>query len=279
MVNKIFLTLFLFALSSWAIGVSFPTAPVPTARFATGVSYDYYGGYMSYKESPLFLTEDIPFNMHGIVAFVTFAPVTFINLGFDMGIRDVNAFYAEELYNMADNLTGQFGFSGGAHLKFATPYFGDVFGIIAVGKWQSFYSEGNSDNTKWYYGDIPVNWSNSGDIITGAGGFSFHVKNFGYISFGAKYLDIYGEVKVSPAVIEKTKWSNDPMLGGWISADYFPRTNIKNYIPFLSFEVGFFPDSKAFTGGNPVLKNASFSVTIGGITNPLYGNSDKNWRP
>ena len=253
LVRKIILSVALLAVSSWATSVSAPAAPVPAARFATGITYNYLGGYL-YK-APV---EDLAFNTHGINAFFTYAPLTSINLGVDLGMRDVNM--EKGIYGF----NGRFGIAAGSHLKFATPYFGDVMGLVAMCRGLWFYSE---DQFNTYY---------SGRELTSAGGLSFHVQRVGYISFGAKYLEIFGENGYG---LEKGKWSNDATLGGWIAFDFFPRTDIKQYIPFISFEFGFFPNDKPFYGGNPVLRNASFGITIGGITRRLYGNTDENWRP
>lgn len=249
--RKILLSAFLLVVSSWAAIVSYPAAPVPTARFATGVSYDYFGGY--FYKAPV---EDLSFSMHGINAFFTYAPITYINLGVDLGMRDVNI--PKDLYEF----NGKLGIAAGSHLKLVTPYFGDVIGIVGIARGLWFHSGQNES----YY---------SGAELTGAGGLSFHIKRFGYISFGAKYLEIFGENSV-----ELGTWSNDVTLGGWMSFDYFPKTNIKKYIPFISFEFGFFPASdKPFYGKSPIVRNASFGVTIGAITHCLYGDTDINWRP
>ena len=281
----VFLALILFASSSWAIGISFPSAPVPTARFATGATYDYYGGYMDFdKNSPLFAPQVLPFSMHGINAFFTYAPITYVNFGVELGARDVNTHPDSKLSLAQDELNGTLGLSAGAHLKLATPYFADVFALVATGKGGWFYSEGNKNDVKWYYtpngiDTTWVNWNNGGKFVTIGGGFSFHVKRFGYISFGAKYLDVWGGIGWVPEVLPETKWVNDAYVGGWAAFDYFPRTRIEKFFPFISFEFGFFPNSEFFAGGRPIVRNASFSVTIGAITRKLYGNSDENWRP
>lgn len=270
---------------SWAIGLSFPSTPVPTARFATGVSYDYYGGYMDYdNNSKLFWQDDLPVSLHGINAFFTYAPITYVNFGVELGARDANINPDKKFSLAQSELNGTLGFSAGAHLKFATPYFSDVFGFVAAAKGTWFYSEGNSNKTEWYYIDgegnmTPVNWNNNGNIVAINGGISFHVKRFGYISFGAKYLDVMGKINLEPEIIEKTKWVNDAYIGGWLALDYFPKTRIEKFIPFISFELGFFPNDKPFDGGRPILRNASFSVTVGAIMKRLYGDDDENWRP
>jgi len=250
--RKILLLAILFAVSSWATSVSYPAAPVPTARFATGATYDYFGGY--FYRAPV---SDLPFNMHGINAFFTYAPVTYVNFGVDLGMRDVNIPQGNHNYDF----NGKLGIAAGQHLKLATPYFGDVMGIVAMCRGLWFYSK---DSHSSFY---------SGSQLVGSGGLSFHVQRFGYISCGIKYLEIFGENGFGDGT-----WSNDATLGGWASFDYFPKTNVKRYIPFISFEFGFFPSDKPFYGSGTIVRNASFGVTIGAITNRLYGDED-NWRP
>lgn len=252
-VRKILLAAVLFAVSSWAANVSYPSAPVPSARFATGITYDYLGGY--FYKAPI---EDLPFSMHGVNAFFTYAPVTYVNFGVDLGMRDVNIPNGDHDYGF----NGKLGIAAGSHLKLATPYFGDVMGIIAMCRGLWFHSK--DDNDSFY----------SGPELTGAGGLSFHVKRFGYISFGCKYFEIFGENGIGDG-----DWSNDATVGGWASFDYFPKTNVKKYIPFISFEFAFFPSDNPFYGGSPIVRNASFAVTIGAITHRIYGDDNRNWRP
>ena len=315
----VLLTMFLFSVSSWALGVSFPSAPVPTARFATGISYDYFGGYISADEhsQSLLKERNLPLSMHGTTAFFTYAPSTFVNIGVDMGLRNANISRTGELrpYPIPNPITGEIkvvnsqslnglmGLSAGPHIKLATPLLGDVLRFVATGRASWFHSEGSGRNRKWYIeyeyltfepgedDDDPgkwvivqdqfeFNWNNSGSILAGSAGLSFNVRNIGFISFGAKYLDIRGEIKATPhGLFENTKWENESKIGGWAAFDFFPPTNIGRYIPFISFEAGFFPNSNPFIGGNPALRNATFSVTIGAITRRLYGNTEEIWRP
>lgn len=260
LVRAIFLSTVLLAASSWAASVSSPTAPVPAARFATGASYDYFGGYLHKPRVAGVRIDDLPFKMNGVNAFFTYAPATSINIGVDLGMRNVSLPQGDFEFN------GKMGIAAGSHLKLSTPYFGDVMGIIAICRGLWFYSEDRNDRNAYY----------SGMDFTGAGGLSFHIKNIGYVSLGAKYFEIVGENSNEG---NNRKWSNDATLGGFVSFDFFPQTNMKNQIPFISLEFGFFPNDKPFYGGSPAIRNASFGVTIGAITHPLYGNSDRNWRP
>jgi len=242
---------------SWGGGIAYPLTSVPTARFATALSYDMYGGYLYKSSIPNAAT-----TLQGFNASFTYSPITYINFGFDAGERSVKILTYDDQYKFDGNI----GFAGGAHAKFATPYFNDLLGGVAFVRALWFSSE---DKYEIYYGGMD---------FTTAGGLSFHVKNFGYISFGAKYFEIVGKNGGVPGSAGGT-WSNDEVLGGWVSFDMFPRLFERKYIPFFSIELALFPGADAFDGAKPLIKNASFGITIGAITNRLYGNSDKDWTP
>lgn len=259
--NKIILLVtFLAAVSSYGAGASYPSAPVPAARFASGISYDYGGGYLFSRVVPVPV-----FSLYGINAFGTYGLADYINIGADLGLKDVNIHSSDP--NRSFN--GRMGIAAGPHLKLATPYLGDVFAVVAFTRTHWFYSE---DKGRYIY--------YKGLDFTGSGAFSFHVKDFGYISMGVKYSEIFGNYGIVeyPGLDERT-WTNAGNIGGWVAFDYFPKTGVKNYLPFISFELGFFPNSSEVLGKKPVFRNISFSVTVGGITNRLYGDSGASWRP
>jgi hypothetical protein len=254
--RKILLLLCLTAVCSWSAGVSYPSAPVATARFATGISYEYSGGYL-YNTSNI----QLPYSIFGPSAFFTYALATCVNIGVDVGMRSVNIHHSNQY-----DFDGRMGISAGSHLKLATPYMGDVFGIVTLVRGLWFYSEAKNDS---YY---------SGLDLTGSGGLSFHIKGAGYLSFGVKYSEILGD-NYTAHLNKDGEWSNDALLGGWIAFDYFPKSSIKEFLPYLSFEFGFFPNDKPWHGTKPGLRNASFAISIGGVTKKLYGDKTVNWRP
>ncbi|MCL1946996.1 MAG: hypothetical protein FWF51_07615 [Chitinivibrionia bacterium] len=250
---------FLAAASVFGGGVSYPSATIPAARFASGVSYDYIGGYLTLNSS----TDPTPaYSLYGANIFFTYGLADFINAGVDLGLKDANIHSSDPSFVF----NGRMGAAAGTHVKLSTSYMGDVFAIVLFSRFHFFYSE-----------DKGRNEYNRGRDITASGAFSFHVKEFGYITMGAKYLDITAKIYGKPAPPE---FKNDALVGGWVAFDYFPKTAIKTYLPFVSFELGFFPNSeRKVLEKKPVFRNISFSVTIGGITNRLYGNSDDGWRP
>lgn len=244
------------AVVSWGASVSYPFTPVPTARFATALSYDMYGIGL-YKSNVAGASAMI----HGFNASFTYSPITFINFGLDVGERKVDIFTYDKSYNF----DGKIGFAGGTHVKLATPYFSDIIGIVGVAR-TLWFSSARHDV---YYGGMD---------FTGAGGISFHINSFGYISCGMKYFEIFGRTGGVQSPIG-SNWSNDKVSGGFVSFDMFPKTSARKYIPFVSVELALFPQLEAFDGDRPAIRNASLSITIGGITNRLYGNSDNDWRP
>jgi hypothetical protein len=258
---------FLAVASVFGGGVSYPSAPVPAARFASGVSYDYIGGYLVRGDfNNLNATDPTPaYSLYGANIFFTYGLADFINVGVDLGLKDANVH--SSLPDYAFN--GKTGAAAGTHVKLSTAYMGDVFAIVLFSRWHFFNSEdkGRSEYIR-------------GQDFTASGAFSFHVKEFGYISMGAKFFNIDDKIDGEGYSDPKHSFRNDAFVGGWVGFDYFPKTAIKTYLPFVSFELGFFPKSDSnVLEKKPVFRNISFSVTIGGITNRLYGNSDDGWRP
>ncbi|MDR0303682.1 MAG: hypothetical protein LBH98_02775 [Chitinispirillales bacterium] len=259
MVNRKLSVLFAFiaVVFSYGGGVAYPLTPVPSARFATAISYDMYGGYL-YKPS----ISGATVTLQGFNASFTYSPITFINFGFDLGERNVKIFTHDEQYRF----DGKIGFAGGTHAKFATPYFNELIGVVGFVRALWFSSETKNET---YYGGMD---------FTGAGGLSFRVKNFGYISLGAKYFEIVGK-NGEVSGTQSGSWGNEDVFGGWVSFDMFPKIPVRKHIPFFSIELCLFPGADAFDGTKPAIRNASFNLTIGAITNRLYGNSDKDWTP
>jgi len=300
--RKIFLLALLAVGYSWGASVSFPSAPVPTGRFATGIGYDYNGGFLhkvsEISEEDKLLgfrihppLEHIPFRTRGINAFVSYGLSNFINIGVDVGVRDVrvvdNNLYAllfdddpllpaDTLLFFRPDFDGRFGLSAGANLKLATPYMGDVMAIVGVARGQWYNSKDGRGGNSYY----------SGLNFTASGGLSFNATDFGYITLGAKYFEIMGKNHAYAHEGSGTyyaggdgRWSNSAVLGGFVAVDYFPKSTIQNYIPFFSFEFSFFPDKKGFSGSNPVLRSAGFAVTAGAFSRRVVGDKDEIWRP
>lgn len=245
------------AIFSWGANVAFPSVAIPEARFGVGASYDITTG-------DLYGVDDVPFSMNTINASFTFAPVSVMNFGVDIGTRNVRIYSSDEVFDFR----GKMGFSAGGHLRLSTPLLKDVFGATALIKGAWFYSKNDYDA---FYRGVDV---------TGALGFVFHIKQVGYISFGGKYFEIFGENQGFND-INTSSWSNDETLGGWVAFDFFPKMKQQgSYIPFVTLEAGVFPGASAFRGDKSGIHNLSFSVTIGAITQRLYGESTElEWCP
>jgi len=292
--RKIFLTALLAVTYSWSASVSFPAAPVPAGRFATGIGYDYNGGFLhkvDVRPMPGFTLhpslEHLPFRTRGLNAFVSYGLSSNINIGVDVGVRDVrikdNNLYALTTVPPSDdtiffrpNFDGRFGLSAGANLKLATPYMNDVMAIVGVARGQWYNSKCGQGGSAFH----------SGLNFTASGGLSFNASDFGYITFGAKYFEIMGKNGVYANDDDgiyngggSGKWSNSAVLGGFFAVDYFPKSNIQQYIPFFSFEFSFFPDKNGFSGSSPVLRSAGFAVTAGAFSRRVVGDKDEVWRP
>jgi len=292
--RKIFLLALLAVTYSWSASVSFPAAPVPTGRFATGIGYDYNGGFL-HNIDTVYGIDNLAFKTRGLNAFFTYGIVQSINLGVDIGVRDVrirdNNLAGWQLLPRYDNdgdliaidtlltrveFKGRFGLAAGAHLKLSTPYIGDVMAIVGTARGNWFYSETYGSNS----------WHNGLDFTAG-GGLSFNVNDFGYITLGAKYFEIMGKNGINAHEGDGMffpgndggYWSNSAVMGGFIAVDYFPKSNIQQYIPFFSFEFSFFPDKNGFSGSNPVLRSAGFAVTAGAFSRRVVGDKDEIWRP
>ena len=275
---------------SWGAGVSFSGAPVPAGRFATGLTFDYSGAYLEFNldsGSTSFLADQVfPYRTRNVYGFLTYGLANSINIGFDIGIGDFDIM--SDIVNSdssrAFGFDGRIGLTTGAHAKLATPYMGNVFALVGAFRSLWFYSRDKDE------GPDELSESISGMSLNASAGFSFRVRDMGFISFGAKYHDLsakhssYGRTVGENGQLDADldwKMSNDRNIGGFIALDFFPRTDIRRYIPFVSIEFSFFPDSsRPFTGTAPRLRNAGFSTTIGAFSRKLTGhNRDEIWRP
>ncbi len=241
---------------SMAAGLASPIAPIPDARIGVGITYgmDGFNLYDSEIEAGATLSS--------IQATVAYAPVTNINLGIDLGVTSVSVKTEET----AKDFSGDFGFSGGANAKLSSNFINDRVAFTGILKGGWFYSSTDED---YYY---------RGVTLSGSLGPTFHINNFGYLGFGYKYFEINGENEGSGNV--SSYWGNDQTMGGYLSVDYFPKSEvISSYIPYISFVVDVFPEA-GLQKNDIALHNISFSISFGAITNRLYGKkSEVNWRP
>jgi hypothetical protein len=247
------LTVIATSLSLNAANFATPAAPIPEARFGIGLAYD-ISSFELYKD------EENSASISNIHADVSFAPITNINIGVNLGISSVKTFTAQDNYDFKGNP----GFAGGGSVKLSSPFIKDLVGFIATTKAVWFMSK-NSNDVEY-----------KGLDINGVLGISVRIKEVGYISGGGKYYEIDGE---NISGTHEATWSNSETIGGWLAFDYFPKSKlITEYIPYISFAFELFPGAN-FDGEAPI-NNMAFSVAFGALTKRVFGaKTEKQWRP
>jgi hypothetical protein len=241
-----------------ALNLANPATLIPVARMAVGASYD-VGGYTISNDS-------VPCVMNRFQGRLTFAPLSFLNIGVDAGASRM--FVAGDTTS-ADTIgvfKGNFGFSGGIHIIMGTRFFyNDLFRIVGIGQ-ASFFS--SSDNTKITYG---------GNEGTGAVGLQFHIPRFGYITVGPEIYLISGKNKGFDGI--QHRYSNINNVRGWMAIDYFPKDKVmSNNKYYISLEISLSP--MADFNKEAALQEIRFSIGLGSITKRLYGEeSDVEWSP
>ncbi len=250
--------IFFVSFSVSASNLATPSTLIPVARLAVGASYD-VGGYTVTNDS-------IPSIMNRFQARLTFAPLSFLNIGIDAGVTQVEVASDTNPVDIVGNFHGGYGFSGGAHIIAGTPFFyNDLFRIIAIGQ-GTIFSSSNSSNIV-----------HKGRDVAGVIGFQFHIPRFGYISAGPEAYLLFGENKDYRGT--KHRYSNINNLRGWLAIDYFPKEKLfqGNKI-FISVETALSPDAR-FNKKAP-LQEIRFSIGFGSVSKRLYGEvSDVEWSP
>jgi hypothetical protein len=255
-----FLTLLLVSIGApYASNLANPAVTLPEARISIGASY-YLGGYS--------LTNlEVPSLFNRIHGRLDYGPFKYVTLGIDLGATqiEVDKFAIDE--DTIPVFHGKYGFSGGAHLKVATPPFlKRRLALIAIGQATIFNSE--NQNIKTGY---------NGKDGTGIIGIQLHVPGFGYISAGPWVYLIQGESKSYDGTT--SFFSNTDNIRGWLSIDYFPKiTTLSTNKPYFSFEFSISPNASA--SKRLPFQEISASISIGSITKRLYGSeSDIEWNP
>jgi hypothetical protein len=161
---------------------------------------------------------------------------------------------------------GNFGFSGGAHLKASTPFFfNDFLAVVGIAQATYFSSE-----NKWsaQYGGIDV---------SGGAGIQIHVSRFGYITLGSEVDLIEGTNRGFDGA--EGTYSNLNNIRGWLAVDFFPAFAMGGGTkPYVSVEVSVSPEAEF--GGNVPIREFGFSVCLGSVTKRLYGEeTDVEWQP
>jgi len=249
------LTLFLF---SSANNLSNPLVLMPQARIAVGASY-MLGGYS-------LTNREVPSIFNRFYGSVSYAPVSFCNFGIDAGATQLEVAGDTTSVDTFGIFHGEYGFSGGGHIKLGTPFlFNNLLAIIAIFHGTTFSSKNNNGTIY------------SGLDACGGIGVQFHISSFGYITAGSQIYLITGKNK--NYLGQKGYYSNVNNMRVWIGFDYFPKANIetKNLL-YVSFETAISPKVK-FNARAPV-EEISFSVSVGSVTPQLYGKKTEiDWNP
>jgi len=256
LLNKCITIGFLSLGISNAANLANPGITFPEARIAIGASYD-LGGYT-------LTNQELPSLFNRIHARVTYSPLKYVSIGIDGGTIRIDV---ERTSDSAATFHGKFGYSGGGHLKLATPSFiKDKLTVVALAQGTIFKSE-NKFSAEY-----------AGKDATGAVGIQVHIPGFGYITAGPWVYLIQGENRSYDGTT--SFYSNINNIRGWLAVDYFPKMKelTNNSKPYISFEFSISP--KANYSERIPIQEFSFSISIGSITNRLYGTqSEVDWSP
>lgn len=240
---------------SEAANLANPANSFPEARLAIGASY-HLGGYT-------LTNQELPSMFNRLHARVSYSPLKYVSFGIDGGTIQIDV---ERSNDSAATFHGNFGYSGGGHLKLATPsFFKQKLSVVALAQGTIFKSANKFDAEY------------AGKDATGAVGIQVHIPGFGFITAGPWVYLIQGENKSYNG--STSFYSNTNNVRGWLAVDYFPKMKeISNNKPYISFEFSISP--KADYSKRVPVQEFSFSISIGSITNRLYGTqSEVEWSP
>jgi len=235
--------------SSFGANLANPAAQIGDARIAVGASYHLGGSTITNLE--------IPMMMNRITGRVSYSPVRYLNIGFDLGTVQVSVDQYPAGSDTIPVFDGNFGWSGGGYIKLTTPFLFNHVALIGLANGNFFRSQ---NDLKAYYG---------GKDGAGAVGIQVRIPKFGFISAGPHVYYIEGENRGYEG--NTGNYSNINNLRGWIAVDYFPQANVfnSNQQPYLSFE--FTASPKINTSSRVRVQEFSASITLGAITQRLYG--------
>jgi hypothetical protein len=239
-----------------ASNIANPGAMLPAGRISVGASY-HVGGYT-------ITNEDLGCIVNRFHARIAYSPLDYLNFGIDLGTTQMDV----DSVTLADSthftsFQGNYGFSGGLHLKAATPrFFNDMMAVIGGAEATIFTSENDEGAS---YGGIDV---------AGVLGLQFRIPKFGFVSAGAKMYYIEGTNKPYNSDTEGS-FSNTDNLQGWLAVDFLPSFKSAGKMkgmPYFSAEMTLTPGVSV--GDAVPLKGISFSIGIGWVSPKLYGEEE-----
>ncbi|MGB7569800.1 MAG: hypothetical protein WBM07_18200 [Chitinivibrionales bacterium] len=145
-----------------AANLADPAVLFPVARITLAGSYD-LGGYTITNDS-------VPCIMNRFHASLTYSPFSFLNIGIDAGASEMDVAGDTTSKDSIGIFNGNYGFSGGLHLKVGSQFFyNDLVRIIGIGQ-ITYFSTANNNGARYIVKD-------------GAGvvGLQFHVPHFGFV--------------------------------------------------------------------------------------------------
>lgn len=249
MKSKLLLVILCFFISAFSSNIANPAVAIPAANMLIGASY-HLGGYT--------LTNlNLPSIFNRFHGRVDYAPIFYVNIGVDLGATQIEVDRYISKTDTIDMFHGNYGFSGGAHLKLSTPFFAKkTLSFFTIGQATTFNSK-NYNNAA--YGGIDG---------TGVIGFQVHIPNFGFVSAGPMVYLIEGETKSSDG--QKGAFSNSNNVRGWLAIDYYLKGNdISKENAYISVEFSVSPNVN-YSGRIPI-QEFSLSVSLGYISGKLYG--------
>jgi len=248
------ITLFLSA--GYASNLANPASPLPAANILLGASY-HLGGYsLTNLEIPAMFKR-----FHGRI---DYAPVNYVSLGIDLGATQIEVDKYVTGTDSVDEFHGDYGFSGGAHLKLSTPsILKKTVSFFTIGQ-ATMFSSKNDDGAKY-----------GGYDGTGVIGIQVKIPGFGFISIGPMVYLIEGDAEGTDNKSEF--YSNTNNVRGWIAVDYHLKgPELSKGNAYISFEFSASP--KADYSSRIPVQEFSFSVSLGYISGKLYGVTDKQPR-
>ncbi len=257
-VTAFFAVIVCVSLNTEADNLANPLAPLPPARVAVGVSYNFEGHTITNME--------VNSVMNRILLRGTYSPLEYIDIGAGLGAgnTEVESFTtSQDRYSPV--FQGKYSFAWELSLQLTTPMLNDMFGLTSIINGSGFSSE-NDEKAEY-----------SGHNATGGVGMLFHIPNIGYASAGARMHLIRGTSRSYSG--KKGSFSNINNLRGWIAFEYYPKLeNSNKTVPYLGIEVSLSPD--AGVGGSVPIKDMGISLVIGAVTKRLYGKHEgAEWRP
>lgn len=226
-----------------------PASALPAANILLGASY-HLGGYS--------LTNlEVPSMFNRFHGRIDFAPLDFVSFGVDLGTIQIDVDRYTTGTDTVNLFHGNYGFSGGAHLKLSSPSFlKKMISVFMITQGTMFSSE---NSNKVSYG---------GYDGCGVVGLQIRIPKFGFVSIGPMAYVIEGEAQGSDKAREF--YSNVNNLRGWIAIDYHLKsTELTKGSAYISLE---FSASPAASMSDRIpIQDFSFSISIGFISGKMYG--------